>query len=96
MPSTYDHRLEGIGHPVRSAILKLQIGRLVVGWVTTSEYLLLYVFAFVFFAFLPVYPTCHHHYHLRQLFIPYHTLYCFNFLFYFILDPLFAFLSTGA
>ena len=42
---TYDHRLERIGHPVRSAILKLQIGRLVVGWVTTSEYLLLYVFA---------------------------------------------------
>jgi hypothetical protein len=41
---TYDHRLKKIGHPVRSAILKLQIGRLVVGWVTTSEYLLLYVF----------------------------------------------------
>ena len=46
---TYDHRLERIGHPVRSAIHKLQIGRLVVGWVTTSEYLLLYVF--VFFSF---------------------------------------------
>jgi hypothetical protein len=45
---TYDHRLEKIGHPVRSAVLKLQIGRLVVGWVTTSEYLLLYVFAFCF------------------------------------------------
>ena len=43
---TYDHRLERIGHPVRSAIHKLQIGRLVVGWVTTSEYLLLYVFCF--------------------------------------------------
>jgi hypothetical protein len=43
-PATYDHRLKGIGHPVRSAIHKLQIGRLVVGWVTTSEYLLLYVF----------------------------------------------------
>src|SRR6266542_3096631 len=43
---TYDHRLKRIGHPVRSAIHKLQIGRLVVGWVTTSEYLLLYVFAF--------------------------------------------------
>ena len=41
---TYDHRLESTGHPVRSAIHKLQIGRLVVGWVTTSEYLLLYVF----------------------------------------------------
>jgi hypothetical protein len=40
---TYDHRLRNIGHPVRSAIHKPQIGRLVVGWVTTSEYLLLYV-----------------------------------------------------
>jgi len=30
--------------------MKLQIGRLVVGWVTTSEYLLLYIF--VFFALL--------------------------------------------
>jgi hypothetical protein len=66
MPGTYDHRLEKIGHPVRSAILKLQIGRLVVGWVTTSEYLLLYVFAFVFFAFLPFcrsLPSSHHHYY---------------------------------
>jgi hypothetical protein len=43
---TYDHRLERTGHPVRSAIHKLEIGRLVVGWVTTSEYLLLYVFVF--------------------------------------------------
>ncbi|CCD54591.1 hypothetical protein BofuT4_P126390.1 [Botrytis cinerea T4] len=34
---TYDHRLKRIGHPVRSAIHKLQIGGLVVGWVTTSE-----------------------------------------------------------
>jgi hypothetical protein len=49
---TYDHRLKRIGHPVRSAIHKLQIGRLVVGWVTTSEYLLLYVFA-PFFLFVP-------------------------------------------
>jgi hypothetical protein len=46
IPDTYDHRLRRIGHPVRSAIHKPQIGRLVVGWVTTSEYLLLYVFAF--------------------------------------------------
>ncbi|CCD51308.1 hypothetical protein BofuT4_P016140.1 [Botrytis cinerea T4] len=30
-------RLKRIGHPVRSAIHKLQIGGLVVGWVTTSE-----------------------------------------------------------
>jgi hypothetical protein len=35
--------------PVRSPISKLQIGRLVVGWVTTSEYLLLYVLVFLFF-----------------------------------------------
>ena len=42
--STYDHRLVRTGHPVRSAILKHQIGRSVVGWVTTSEYPLLYVF----------------------------------------------------
>jgi hypothetical protein len=48
-PSTYDHRLERTGHPVRSAIHKLQIGGLVVGSVTTSEYPLLYVFAFLLF-----------------------------------------------
>ena len=46
MTVTYDHRLRRIGHPVRSAIHKPQIGRLVVGWVTTSEYLLLYVLHF--------------------------------------------------
>ena len=45
---TYDHRLKKTGHPVRSAIHKLEIGRLVVGWVTTSESLLSYVF-WVFF-----------------------------------------------
>ena len=45
MPSsTYDHRLMRTGHPVRSAILKHQIGRSVVEWVTISEPLLLYVF----------------------------------------------------
>ncbi len=43
---TYDHRHQKTGHPVRSAIHKLVIGRLVVGSVTTSESLLLYVFAF--------------------------------------------------
>ena len=51
---TYDHRLRKIGHPVRSAIHKPQIGRLVVGWVTTSEYLLLYVFGFFFFLLLAI------------------------------------------
>ena len=44
---TYDHRLKRTGHPVRSAIHKLEIGRSVVGWVTTSESLLLYVFVFL-------------------------------------------------
>jgi hypothetical protein len=46
--STYDHRLRRTGHPVRSAKPKPEIGRLVVGWVTTSEYLLLYVFKVLF------------------------------------------------
>ena len=40
---TYDHRLMRTGHPVRSAILKHQIGKSVVEWVTISESLLLYV-----------------------------------------------------
>jgi hypothetical protein len=46
-PSTYGHRQQKTGHPVRSAIHKLLIGRLVVGSVTTSESLLLYVFEFL-------------------------------------------------
>ncbi|PVH81324.1 hypothetical protein DL98DRAFT_624719, partial [Cadophora sp. DSE1049] len=46
LTATYDHRLRRIGHPVRSAIHKFQIDRLVVEWVTISEYLLLYVFYF--------------------------------------------------
>ena len=45
--TTCDHRLWRIGHPVRSAIHKPQIGGLVVGSVTTSEYPLLHVFDFV-------------------------------------------------
>jgi hypothetical protein len=52
-PCTYDHRLKKTGHPVRSAIHKLEIGGLVVGSVTTSEYPLLYVFDFLSFAPLP-------------------------------------------
>ena len=35
---TYGHRLKNNRHPVRSAKDKFQIGQLVVGWVTTSEY----------------------------------------------------------
>ena len=46
-PCTYGQRLKNTLHPVCSAIEKLQIGGSVVEWVTTSEYLLLYVFAFV-------------------------------------------------
>jgi hypothetical protein len=46
MASTYDHRFKNIALPVRSAVLKLVTGRLVVRWVTTGEYLLLYVFVF--------------------------------------------------
>jgi hypothetical protein len=53
LAGTYDHRLRNTGHPVRSAIHKPQIGRLVVGWVTTSEYLLLYVFDFFADFFYP-------------------------------------------
>ena len=49
-PFTYGHRLKNNRHPVRSAKDKLQIDQLVVGWVTTSEYWLLYVrFLFVVF-----------------------------------------------
>ena len=47
---TYGHRLKNNRHPVRSAKDKLQIDQLVVGWVTTSEYWLLYVFD-LFFVF---------------------------------------------
>jgi hypothetical protein len=38
--------------PVRSALFKQRTGGLVVRWVTTSEYPLLYVFAFLFLFFL--------------------------------------------
>ena len=48
MAGTYDHRVWKTGLPVRSAVLKPHAGRLVVGWVTTSESRLLYVFVFVF------------------------------------------------
>jgi hypothetical protein len=42
---TIGHRTWKTGLPVRSAILKPCAGWLVVGWVTTSEYRLLIVFA---------------------------------------------------
>jgi hypothetical protein len=40
---TYDHRRMRTGHPVRSGVLKHSTGCVVVGWVTTSEFQLLYV-----------------------------------------------------
>src|SRR6202012_4546343 len=48
--STYDHRVWKTGLPVRSAVLKPHAGWLVVGWVTTSESQLLYVY-FLFYLF---------------------------------------------
>jgi hypothetical protein len=47
VPFTYDHRTLKTRLPVRSALFKQRTGRLVVRWVTTSEYLLLYVFLFL-------------------------------------------------
>jgi hypothetical protein len=45
---TYDHRTLKTRLPVRSTLFKQRTGGLVVRWVTTSEYPLLYVFcAFV-------------------------------------------------
>jgi hypothetical protein len=46
MLNTYDHRTLKTRLPVRSALFKQRTGGLVVRWVTTSEYPLLYVFAF--------------------------------------------------
>jgi hypothetical protein len=43
---TYDHRTLKTRLPVRSALFKQRTGGLVVRWVTTSEYPLLYVFIF--------------------------------------------------
>jgi hypothetical protein len=45
---TYDHRILKIELPVRSAVLKQCTGGLVVRWVTTGEYPLLYVFLLFF------------------------------------------------
>ena len=51
--STYDHRTLKTRLPVRSALFKQRTGGLVVRWVTTSEYPLLYVFGF----FVPLTPS---------------------------------------
>jgi hypothetical protein len=48
MSFTYDHRTLKTRLPVRSALFKQRTGGLVVRWVTTSEYPLLYVFGIVF------------------------------------------------
>jgi hypothetical protein len=48
VPFTYDHRTLKTRLPVRSALFKQRTGGLVVRWVTTSEYPLLYVFAISF------------------------------------------------
>jgi hypothetical protein len=48
LSSTYDHRTLRTELPVRSAELKQCTGGLVVRWVTTGEYPLLYVFVFCF------------------------------------------------
>lgn len=50
--STYNHRILKIALPVRSAVLKQDTGGLVVAWVTSSEYPLLYVFEISFFDLL--------------------------------------------
>ena len=55
---TYDHRVWKTGLPVRSAVLKPHAGELVVGWVTTSESSLLYVFFFSFFSYLRFLLNC--------------------------------------
>ena len=44
--STYGHRSQRTEDPVRSPELKLRTGRLVLRWVTTGEYRLLYVLPF--------------------------------------------------
>ncbi|KAF1965616.1 hypothetical protein BU23DRAFT_22442 [Bimuria novae-zelandiae CBS 107.79] len=46
MPFTYDHSTLKIGLPVRSALHKQRSDGSVLGWVTTGESPLLYVFAF--------------------------------------------------
>ena len=72
---TYDHRHWKARDPVRSPIDKLVTARLVVGWVTTSESLVLYVFSSFFFLTIPLLFHSVHH----QLLDLYGTLYTFIF-----------------
>lgn len=48
MTNTYAHRSQKTEDPVRSPVLKLRTGELVVRWVTTCEYSLVYVLQFLF------------------------------------------------
>ena len=48
LSNIYGHRLKKTRHPVRSAKVKFQIDLSVVGWVTTSESRLLYIFDYLF------------------------------------------------
>jgi hypothetical protein len=74
--STYDHRVWKTGLPVRSAVLKPHAGELVVGWVTTSESSLLYVFESIFEGLVPSFSmgrklSCHFFFRsLRQFSMP--------------------------
>jgi hypothetical protein len=61
MSSAIDHRTWKTGLPVRSAVLKPCAGRLVVGWVTTSEYLLLIVLEFLQSHATAIDPITNHH-----------------------------------
>ncbi|TID24163.1 hypothetical protein E6O75_ATG02528 [Venturia nashicola] len=47
LSDTYGHRIKKARIPVRSFLDKLDIGGVVVGWVTTSEFPLLYVVVFL-------------------------------------------------
>jgi hypothetical protein len=60
IPTTYDHRTLKTRLPVRSALFKQRTGGLVVRWVTTSEYPLLYVF-FGIFCCCTYYHACMYH-----------------------------------
>src|SRR5438034_10902641 len=81
-PATYDHRVWKTGLPVRSAVLKPHAGRLVVGWVTTSESRLLYVFDRLFMSVSRLPGQSSHPLFNAHCILPYHFI-----LFYFIYSP---------
>ena len=57
LSSTYGHRSQKTEDPVRSPVLKLRTGRLVLWWVTTWEYRLLYVLHFYSLILLQLCPV---------------------------------------